>query len=214
MKINFLKSIATLFVLVAMLGTSSTSCAQSKKKDSKESEPITIEELNLLKKTLLWSDEDDKYLKMAGEVLEDQLDDVLDLWYGYVGSHEHLVYYFNSNGEPSPEYLAKVRARFKQWILDLCNKPYDAEWLAYQNEIGLRHTSKKGKTDHVKNTPQIVNYRYMIAFIYPITVTIKPFLTKKGHSQEEVEKMYNAWFKAVVLSDILWTKPYIKKDHF
>ena len=53
MKINFLKSTATLFVLVAMLGTSFTSCAQSKKKDSKESEPITIEELNLLKKTLL-----------------------------------------------------------------------------------------------------------------------------------------------------------------
>jgi hypothetical protein len=26
-------------------------------------------------------------LRMAGEVLADQIDDVLDLWYGFVGSH-------------------------------------------------------------------------------------------------------------------------------
>lgn len=215
MKIYNLKSIVAMLTMAIVLGTTLTSCAQTKSMNSgSETKPVTIEELNLLKKTLLWSSDDDKYLKMAGEVLEDQLDDVLDVWYGYVGSNEHLVYYFNSNGKPSADYLTKVRARFKQWVLDLCNKPYDENWLAYQNEIGLRHTSKKGHTDKVKNTPEIVNYRYMMAFIYPITVTIKPFLAKKGHSQEEVEKMYNAWFKAVVLSDILWTKPYIKKDHF
>ena len=104
--------------------------------------------------------------------------------------------------------------RFKQWILDLCNSNYDQEWLDFQNEIGLRHTSKKGQTDQVANTPSIVNYRYMMAFIFPITVTIKPFLAKGGNTPEEVEKMYNAWFKAVVLSDILWTKPYIKENHF
>lgn len=194
--------------------TTLTSYAQKKTVTTKEQEPVSIEELALLKKTLLWSDEDDKYLKMAGTVLESQLDDVLDVWYGYVGSNPHLVYYFNSNDKPSSEYLAKVRDRFKQWILDLCNKPYDQEWLNFQNEIGLRHTSKKGETDNVKNTPEIVHYRYMMAFIYPITATIKPFLAKKGHSQEEVDKMHNAWFKAVVLSDILWTKPYIKEGQF
>ncbi len=128
--------------------------------------------------------------------------------------NEHLVYYFNSNDKPSPEYLSKVRKRFKQWVLDICNKPFDQEWLDYQNEIGLRHTYKKGKTDNVKNTPSIVNYRYMVAFIYPITATIKPFLAKKGHSQEDIDKMHNAWFKAVVLSDILWTKSYIKEGKF
>ncbi len=194
--------------------TTLTSYAQKKTVTTKEQKPVSMEELALLKKTLLWSDEDDKYLKMAGTVLESQLDDVLDVWYGYVGSNPHLVYYFNSNDKPSPEYLAKVRSRFKQWVLDLCNKPYDQEWLNFQNEIGLRHTSKKGETDNVKNTPEIVHYRYMMAFIYPITATIKPFLANKGHSQEEVDKMHNAWFKAVVLSDILWTKPYIKEGQF
>ncbi len=64
--------------------------------------------MSLLKKTLLWSEEDDTHLKMAGKVLESQLDDVLDVWYGYVGSNEHLVYYFNSNGKPDGDYLGKV----------------------------------------------------------------------------------------------------------
>ena len=189
-------------------------CAQSKMAASNAPEPVSIEDLTLLKTTLLWSDEDDKYLKMAGEVLQPQLDDVLDVWYGYVGANPHLVYYFNSNGKPSPEYLSKVRLRFKQWILDICSSDYDEEWLAYQNEIGLRHTSKKGHTDQVKNTPSIVNYRYMMAFIYPITATMKPFLANGEHSTDEVDKMHNAWFKAVVLSDILWTKPYIKDGQF
>ena len=180
----------------------------------KETLPVSMEDLVLLKKTLLWSEEDDTYLKMAGEILEPQLDDVLDVWYGYVGGNEHLVSYFNSHGKPNSDYLGKVRVRFKQWVLDLCNSEYDQEWLNYQNEIGLRHTSKKGHTDQVENTPSIVNYRYMMAFIYPITATIKPFLAKGGKTPEEVDKMHNAWFKAVVLSDILWTKPYIKENHF
>ncbi len=209
-----MKTHTNILLGILLATTISTSCAQEKMATTQKSEPVTIEELALLKKTLLWSAEDDRYLKMAGEVLEDQLDDVLDVWYGYVGANHHLVYYFNSNEKPSTDYLAKVRLRFKQWVLDLCHKPYDQDWLDYQHEIGLRHTSKKGKTDQVKNTPKIVHYRYMMAFVYPITVTIKPFLSKKGHSDEDVEKMYNAWFKAVVLSDILWTKPYIKDGKF
>jgi len=212
-----------LVAVVTILVSCSTPQATETKKDDgqkttvhtpKKSTPVTLEDLTLLKKTLLWSDEDDTYLKMAGEVLEPQLDEVLDVWYGYVGGNEHLVYYFNSHGKPSGDYLGKVRVRFKQWVLDLCNSKYDQEWLNYQNEIGLRHTSKKGQTDHVKNTPSVVHYRYMMAFIYPITATVKPFLAKGGKTPEEVEKMHNAWFKAVVLSDILWTKPYIKERHF
>jgi hypothetical protein len=60
----------------------------------------------------------------------------------------------------------------------------------------------------------IVHYRYMVAFIYPITATIKGFLAKKGHSAEDVEKMHQAWFKAVTLTVILWTYPYIREGEF
>ncbi len=179
-----------------------------------EQSPVTLQDLALLKKTLLWSGEDERYLKMAGEVLKDQTNAVLDLWYGYVGGNEHLVYYFTKNGQPNMDYLTAVRARFGQWILDVCQKPYDQNWLNYQHEIAKRHHSiKKNKTDGVDAVP-IIHYRYMTAFIYPITATMKSFLAKKGHAQADVDGMHNAWFKAVTLTVILWTHPYINKGEF
>lgn len=175
--------------------------------------PVSDEEFKLLKTTVLMTDEDVKYLRMAGEVLKDQVDDVLDLWYGWVGSHPHLVHYFGhrKTGQPIAEYLEAVRKRFGQWILDTCFREYDRDWLNYQMEIGLRHhRQKKNKTDKVDSVEHIP-LRYLIAFIVPITATIKPFFAKKGHSADEVEKMYNAWFKAVTLSVALWSIPYTNK---
>jgi hypothetical protein len=176
--------------------------------------PVSMQDLALLKKTLLWSDDDDRNLRLAGKVLEDQVEAVLDLWYGYVGGNEHLVSYFAKNGTPDMGYLSAVRARFGQWIRDLCRRPHDQDWLNYQHEIALRHhRAKKNKTDGVDAAP-IVHYRYMTAFIFPITATIKSFLAKKGHAPQEVEGMYNAWFKAVTLTTILWTYPYINPGEF
>lgn len=176
--------------------------------------PVSIADLNLLKKTVLFTEEDEKNLRLAGEVLKDQTNDVLDLWYGFVGSNEHLVHYFGKGGVPNMEYLTAVRARFGQWITDLCTKPFDQTWLNYQHEIALRHHStKKNKTDNVEAAP-LIHYRYMVAFIFPITATIKSFLAKKGHSADSVEAMFLAWFKAVTITVILWTYPYINKNEF
>ncbi len=177
--------------------------------------PVSMEEFDLLKQTVLFSDEDVKYLRMAGEVLADQVEEVLDLWYGFVASHPHLVYYFSGpDGQPDGGYLASVRRRFGQWILDTCNRPYDRQWLDYQHEIGLRHhRTKKNRTDGVQSVPEIP-MRYLVAFIYPITATIKGFLARKGHSAEEVDKMHQAWFKSVVLQTTLWCYPYVKEGDF
>jgi hypothetical protein len=176
--------------------------------------PVSVADLDLLKKTVLFTAEDEKNLKLAGQVLQDQTNEVLDLWYGFVGSNEHLIKYFGKNGQPNMDYLTAVRARFEQWIMDLCTKPYDQIWLNYQHEIALRHhSSKKNKTDNVDAEP-IIHYRYLVAFIFPITATIKSFLAKKGHDVETVEAMYAAWFKAVTLTVILWTYPYINKNEF
>lgn len=177
--------------------------------------PLSVAEFENLKQAVLFGPEDEQALHMAGEVLADQIEDVLDLWYGFVGSHPHLVYYFtDGRGNPNMEYLAAVRQRFGQWILDLCNRPFDQAWLNYQQEIGLRHhRAKKNQTDGVEAVPYI-HQRYLTAFIYPITATIKSFLGKKGHSAEDVEKMYQAWFKAVVLSVALWSAPYVQDGVF
>ncbi len=177
--------------------------------------PLTLEDLENLKLAVLFGPQDQQYLQLAGEVLADQVEEVLDVWYGFVASHPHLLYYFtDGQGNVNGEYLAAVRKRFGQWILDTCNRAYDQAWLNYQQEIGLRHEyAKKNQTDGVNSVPTI-NHRYLVAFIYPITATMKPFLAKKGHSAEEVEKMHQAWFKAVVLSVALWGAPYVKEGDF
>ncbi len=183
--------------------------------DEVSKSPMSWDDFELLKKSVLFTEEDQNFLKKAGEVLSDQVEDVLDVWYGFVASHPHLVYYFNGpDGNPDSNYLNAVRKRFGQWILDTCNRPYDQEWLNYQHEIGLRHhRTKKNQTDNVKSVPNI-DYRYLVAFIYPITATIRPFLEKKGDSPEVVEKMHQAWFKSVVLQVALWGFPYVIEGDF
>jgi hypothetical protein len=178
--------------------------------------PVSEQELHLLKQTVLFTDEDVRYLQIAGEILDDQVEDVLDVWYNFVGSNPHLVHYFSDEkGNPNAKYLEAVRKRFGQWIRDTCAAKYDRIWLDYQQEIALRHTrAKKNQTDHVSSAAEHIPLRYVIAFIYPITATIKPFLAKKGHDEAEVEKMHQAWFKSVVMQVALWSAPYTKQGDF
>lgn len=178
--------------------------------------PISMKELDLLKQSVLFTDEDIRYLRTSREVLQDQTEAVLDVWYGFVASHPHLVYYFGrkSDGQPDSAYLSAVRKRFGQWILDTASANYDQRWLDYQAEIARRHhRTGKNQTDHAASVDHI-SYRYLPAFIYPITATLKPFLAKKGHSQDEVEKMHQAWVKSVILQVILWSHPYVKDGDF
>ena len=171
--------------------------------------PVGVDDLGRLEAAVLWSEADAAALARAGEVLEPQVEEILDLWYGFVASHPHLVAYFSTpEGAPIGEYLEAVRPRFGQWILDTCRRPRDAEWLAYQEEIARRHTAdKKNRTDGVDSLPY-VPLRYLVAFIYPITATIKDFLARGGDDEATVEAMHQAWFKAVVMQAALWARPY------
>jgi len=178
--------------------------------------PITMDEFELLKKTVLFTDEDVRYLKMSYEVLHDQVEAILDVWYGFVGSNPHLLYYFTSrqDGQPIVAYLEAVRKRFGQWILDTARGEYDQAWLDYQFEIGRRHhRTGKNRTDGVDSVEHIP-FRYLIALLVPITTTLKPFLAKKGHSAEDVDKMHAAWVKSVTLQVILWSYPYVNSGDF
>lgn len=44
----------------------------------------------------------------------------------------------------------------------------------------------------------------------PILTTIKDFLRRKAQPAGEVERMHDAWTKAVLLHVTLWTWPYAK----
>ena len=172
--------------------------------------PVSVAALDQLHQSVLWSDEDVEALQQAAEILVPQTEQILDVWYGFVGSNPHLVATFGgSDGAPSGDYLAAVRERFGRWIQDLCTRPHDRDWLAYQEEIALRHhPAKKNTTDGIDSTSSHVPLGHLIALAVPITVTIRDFLRVDGVNEAQVDAMYHAWFKAVVLSVALWARPY------
>jgi Protoglobin len=178
--------------------------------------PVTRADFELMKKTVLFGDEDVQYLRLSYDIVRDQVDAILDVWYGFVGSNPHLLASFTNpgDGQPLGDYLGAVRQRFGRWIRDTAQADYDQKWLDYQHEIGLRHhRSKKNRTDGAAST-DIVPFRYLFLLLFPVTFTLKPFLAKKGHSAEEVEKMYAAWVKSCLLQLTLWSHPYVKDGDF
>lgn len=178
--------------------------------------PVTLTDFEHMKASVLFGDEDVKYLRMSHAVVKDQVEAILDVWYGFVGSQPHLLASFTgkADGKPLGDYLGAVRKRFGQWILDTANAEYDQAWLDYQHEIGLRHhRAKKNKTDGAPST-DLVPFRNLFALVFPVTFTLRPFLAKTGHSAEDVEKMYAAWVKSCLLQVTLWSHPYIKDGDF
>src|SRR5271157_3325510 len=144
---------------------------------------ISLQELEQLKISVGFTAEDERYLRLAGEVLAGQTRQIVEHWRsGIIAGIPHLARHSRSpEGDPLPEYLARTNLRFQQWILDTCLRPYDQDWLNYQHEIALRHTSaKKNKVDGVRST-QYVPLRDVLAFIAVINETIKPYLAAKGH---------------------------------
>ncbi|MFV0375533.1 protoglobin domain-containing protein [Microbacterium sp.] len=171
--------------------------------------PVSTDELALLLDTLAWSDADAAALARAGELLAPQVESVLDVWYGFVGSHPHLVVSFSGeDGRPDGDYLSAVRVRFGQWIRDLCARPWDQRWLDYQNEIARRHVVTMGQTDGVASDQTHIPLRYLIAFVWPITATVRSFLSSGAVDDTELDAMHAAWFKAVTLTVALWAQPY------
>ena len=169
-----------------------------------------------LKASLLFGDADVAALRRAHAVVEGQVEAILDVWYGFVGATPHLLAYFSdpASGQPDGHYLAAVRQRFGQWILDTCAADYDDAWMAWQAEIGRRHHRVgKNRTDGAHAAP-IVHLRHLLALVVPISHTMKPFLANRGASAEEVEAMHAAWTKAVLLQAILWSQPYVIEGDF
>jgi hypothetical protein len=104
---------------------------------------ISLQELEQLKISVGFTAEDERYLRLAGEVLGDQTKQIVEHWRsGIIAGIPHLARHSRSpEGNPLPNYLAASNQRFQQWILDTCLRPYDQVWLDYQQEIALRHTS-------------------------------------------------------------------------
>lgn len=178
--------------------------------------PISLAELKELQATALFTDEDVVYLRLSLQVLQDQADDLVQMWRGIIALHPHLAGYSKDvrTGEVDLEYAQKVGKRFVQWVLDTARAQYDQDWLNYQYEIGLRHhRAKKNVTDGAHTTPHIRG-RDLIAFAAATVAPMRPYLEKGGHSTEVVDRMQAAWWKSMVLQVTLWSQPYMNSGDF
>lgn len=178
--------------------------------------PITLEELRELKASALFTDEDTIYLRLSYDVLKDQAEDLVSMWRGIIAQHTHLARYGwdRDSGQPDKEYGDRVGKRFAQWVLDTARAEYDQQWLNYQYEIGLRHhRAKKNQTDHANTTPHIRG-RDLIAFAAATVAPMRPYLQKRGHSPEVVQRMQEAWWKSMILQVTLWSQPYMNPGDF
>ncbi|MBL8139273.1 MAG: protogloblin ApPgb [Acidobacteria bacterium] len=178
--------------------------------------PLTLDEFAQMKQTALFSDDDVQALRASRALVEHRVEEILDVWYGFVGSHPHLLDSFTDAGSGAPvaAYLGAVRQRFGRWILDTAQANYDQAWLDYQYEIGRRHHRvAKNRTDGVTSTA-LVPFRHLFALIVPVTTTLRPFLAAGGHSAAEVDRMHAAWVKSCLLQVTLWSQPYVKDGDF
>lgn len=178
--------------------------------------PISLEAFALMKQSALFTDDDVQALRLSHDIVKDQIDAILDVWYGFVGAHAHLLVSFThkEGGQPLGDYLSAVRRRFGQWILDTAKAEYDQAWLDYQHEIGMRHhRAKKNQTDGASSTA-LVPFRHLFALVVPVTTTLTPFLASEGHPAADVERMRAAWVKSCLLQLTLWSYPYVKDGDF
>ena len=174
--------------------------------------PVTMEELREIEMSAGWSDEDARVLQRHADLFDRCAEQMVNSWRAVIGSQPHLAKWFvGPEGKPDEEYKAKVKKRFVQWVVDVCSRPHDQSWLDYQEEIGLRHApEKKNRTDGAR-TPEVVPLRFLIAFGTTVALTARKFFVEAGVTESELQKLEDAWSKAVQLHITLWARPYAKE---
>ncbi|MCW3462660.1 protoglobin domain-containing protein [Chitinophaga nivalis] len=159
-----------------------------------------------LKRMLLFTQEDEQYLVMAGNILADHTDDILHKWYEQILHNNYLAHYFTRNGEPDLEYLQRLRPRFQEWLHSLCTRTENQQWWQFEERIAAQ-LQLKNVPDNMEPLP-LVYLRYLSTFIYPVAEAGRFFLQHhSGYAPHETERMHQAWFKAVSFSVLLWIYP-------
>ena len=77
----------------------------------------------------------------------------------------------------------------------------------FWNTTPLAEDAPANRAVSVDALPQ---FRYLIALIYPMVATARPFLAAGGRSAVEVEQMQYALLKAILLQVALLAKLYIE----
>jgi glutaredoxin len=178
--------------------------------DRAANSPLSVEDLERLKEVVWLADEDQAALRDAASILADQADDMVSAYRARLGELPWMAPYSNHpDGTPNPDYGAASKPRFDRWIIDACTRPLDQDWLNYQHEIGLRHTTaKKTKTDNADSLDHIP-MRYLLAFTAVVIATARDYLAATGATPEHVDRMHSAFTKSVMLHVTVWTRAYV-----
>lgn len=174
--------------------------------------PVSIKELLQIEATIGWNEQDAAILQRHSDLFRENAEHMVDAWRAQIGAQPFLVAAFvGPDGKRDEGYAARVKSRFVQWVVDACVRPHDQAWLDYQEEIGLRHTpEKKNRTDDAQ-TPPVVPLRYLIAFGMAMAITSRPFFVAAGIRDSELQKLEDAWSKAIYLHIAMWSRPYTRE---
>ena len=173
---------------------------------------VTERDLSELEQAAGWTARDAEVLARHADLFRAKAESMVDAWRSVIGSQPQLSRWFvGPDGKPDDEYKNSIKRRFVQWVIDAAVRPHDQDWLNYQQEIGLRHTpAKKNKTD-AADTPPLVPFRYLLGFI-PVVLPIRGFFKDAIQDEAELNKLQEAWTKAVLLHVTLWSRAYVAED--
>jgi hypothetical protein len=78
--------------------------------------PITLHEFELLKQSAGFTNEDERWLHVAGEVLADQAKGLVGKWREVIAGHPHLAKYSQRlDGQRDPRYSERSALRFQHF---------------------------------------------------------------------------------------------------
>jgi hypothetical protein len=86
--------------------------------------PISVEELNQLKASTLFTDTDVVYLRLSYDVLKDQAEDLVKMWRGIIALHPHLsAYIVRASPVPRAWRPLRVSQCWDEWLGRLSGSP-------------------------------------------------------------------------------------------
>lgn len=165
------------------------------------------EEVELLLRISLFSQDDERALRSAWRILQGQTDDYLDVVLGLVAAYPPLVgALMNAIGGHGRETRAEItRQRFRRWLFETCNLTQDPPWL---RQLQFRPPAREASADTTAVLPQ---FRYLIALVYPVVAAVRPFLVAGGRNAVDIEQTQYALLKAILLQVALLAKLYIER---
>ncbi|WP_167014537.1 protoglobin domain-containing protein [Chitinophaga sp. Cy-1792] len=157
---------------------------------------ITLRELILLKRLLLYTRKDEELLREAAPMLKQSATGILRKWYAFIQADNYLAQYF-SDIKDEDAFLA---SRMGEWL----NQLLTIQEIPHADLIERK--IKEGDSLNMSLDPALL--RYLVAFSYPVINAGNEVLYRAGYKEAILAGMQLAWYKAVTLSVALWAYPF------